>query len=117
MSKLYSAEQYDDTFCSKRLQNYEVPKCVWRATPKAAKNETEFIANERGHLMPGVNKGNSNPFGDYVGTWDQPKTIPGPYHLNKTSRTLKNVQKLHDQKVETSNFIENAREQQVNLLD
>lgn len=36
--------------------------------------------------MTGVGRSNGNPFGDYVGTWDLPKTIPGPYHLVKVRK-------------------------------
>lgn len=51
--------------------------------PNHRNDETAFIANDKGHLLTGVRRSNSNPFGDYVGTWDLPKTIPGPYHLIK----------------------------------
>ena len=35
------------------------------------------MSNERGHLLEGVPKSEKNPWGDFVGTWDLPKKIPG----------------------------------------
>ena len=56
--------------------------------PAARKNDILFIADRSGHLLPNVPRSNTNPFGDYVGTWDMPKTIPGPYHLVKVGQRL-----------------------------
>ena len=107
MSNSYSAGQYDSEFNPKRLQMHEVPKPAqsvskvnqeqsikdeekpklkkWifflNQTPRKKSTELTFIANEKGHLLPGTRKSDTNPFGDYVGTWDMPKKIPGPYHL------------------------------------
>lgn len=85
MSKYFSAGQYDQEFAPKRLQMYQVPKYLASKEPKLNKSIT-FIANERGHIQDGIQRGESNPFGDFVGTWDMPKTIPGPYHLVRVSR-------------------------------
>jgi hypothetical protein len=51
----------------------------------SGRNSLSFIADNKGHLLPGVEKSSQNPFGDYVGTWDLPKSIPGPYHLVKVA--------------------------------
>ena len=84
MAQYFSAGQYDQEFKAKRLQMYEVPKYVSSKEPRLTKSKT-FIANEKGHLYEGIRRGESNPFGDFVGTWDLPKTIPGPYHLVKVT--------------------------------
>lgn len=81
----FSAGQYDQEFAPQRLQMYQVPKYVSSKEPKLAKSKT-FIADEKGHLAEGVRRGHSNPFGDFVGTWDMPKTIPGPYNLVKVGK-------------------------------
>jgi hypothetical protein len=73
MSTNYSANQYNQEFSSKRLQMYEIPKPILAKEPKKRNAEITFISNERGHLQPGVARSTSNPFGDYVGTWDLPK--------------------------------------------
>jgi len=41
--------------------------------PPKRDSEITFISNEKGHLNPGVRRSETNPFGDYVGTWDLPK--------------------------------------------
>lgn len=84
MAKYFSAGQYDQEFAPKRLQMYQVPKYATSKEPKLKASNT-FIVNERGHLLDGIRREESNPFGDYVGTWDLPKTIPGPYHLVRVS--------------------------------
>lgn len=80
MALNYSAEQYDQEFSSKRMQMWEVPKAELSKRPNQ-KGNLKFISNEHGHLLPEVRRSNRNPFGDFVGTWDMPKTIPGPYQL------------------------------------
>ncbi|RNA28421.1 Flattop -like protein [Brachionus plicatilis] len=112
MSKIYSAGQYDQTFSPKRTQMYQLPKSELEQRPARRHDETTFIANDKGHLLTGVGKSNGNPFGDYVGTWDLPKSIPGPYHLVKTGRAQKNLELLHQKKINTDQSINEAKEQQ-----
>lgn len=81
MSTNYSANQYNQEFNSKRLQMYEIPKIELAKQPKKRNNEITCVANERGHLLPGCARSPTNPFGDFVGTWDLPKSIAGPYHI------------------------------------
>jgi hypothetical protein len=44
-------------------------KCLNFKNPKTSSGATEFIADNKGHLLGGTNRGDSNPFGDFVGTW------------------------------------------------
>ena len=81
MATNFSANQYNQEFSSKRLPMYEIPKVELAKSPKKRNTEITFIADEKGHLKPGVARSPSNPFGDFVGTWDLPKTIAGPYHI------------------------------------
>lgn len=73
MSTTYHCEQYNQEFSAKRLQNYEIPKPCLAKVPKQRQQEICTIANNKGHLNPGVPRSTTNPFGDYVGTWDLPK--------------------------------------------
>lgn len=66
-------------------------------------------------MLPTAKKGDSNPFGDYLGTWDLPKTIPGPVEINPTARSHKNLEKLIEKKKETQDAILKAQEAQVKL--
>ena len=45
--------------------------------PRTYQGCTQVIGTDRGHLMDGVSRSNKNPWGDFVGTWDLPKQIPG----------------------------------------
>lgn len=47
--------QYDHEFRAPKLCNWQVPK--WHpGRPIQRKNSTKIIANDRGHLIPGVPK-------------------------------------------------------------
>lgn len=85
MATNYSANQYDQEFSSKRLQMYEIPKKELSKNPSKRNKDITFVSDNKGHLLPGVAKSTGNPFGDYVGTWDLPKTIAGPYHIVEVS--------------------------------
>jgi len=76
-------------------------------------NTSSFVANNRGHLLPGIEKSKRSPFGEFVGTWDLPKTIPGPYHVHPMGRTEKNFNSLCAQRDQTIIEMENARVYQV----
>ncbi|XP_075699883.1 protein Flattop isoform X2 [Rhinoderma darwinii] len=47
---------------------------------------TQFISNDRGHLLPGVPRSKVNPWGTFIGTWDMPCKIP-PAKVSLTSRS------------------------------
>ncbi|CAG2065121.1 unnamed protein product [Timema podura] len=43
--------------------------------PRARRTTTRIIANDRGHLLPGIHRSDHTPWGRYLGTWDLPKRI------------------------------------------
>lgn len=86
MSTSFSANQYQDAFYSKKLQNWEKP-ATHTERPKSKTGGTPIIATDRGHLLNGVPKSGVNPWGDFVGTWDLPKNIPGNCTRVPTART------------------------------
>ena len=111
MSRNYSASHYEDSFIPKRLQMYQVPKepqpgviCYHQR-----KNKEGFVTNNQGHLLPGIERSKRPPFGEFIGTWDLPKTIPGPYHVHPMGRTEKNFQSLCAQRDQTVREMEQAR--------
>ncbi|XP_029994687.1 protein Flattop [Sphaeramia orbicularis] len=91
MSSGYSANQYDSAFKSQRLQNWCVSK-PFKERPTAHEGHTAFIANDRGHLLPGVvKKGSAWP--DFKGTWDLPARIPA-HRICPTARSVEGLNRL-----------------------
>ncbi|KAM3872157.1 protein Flattop [Diretmus argenteus] len=91
MSSGYSANQYESSFKSQRLQNWCVPK-HHKERPTALEGHTTFIANDRGHLLPGVvKKGSAWP--DFKGTWDLPARLPARC-INPTGRSVEGLSRL-----------------------
>ncbi|XP_075902076.1 protein Flattop [Nelusetta ayraudi] len=91
MSSGFSANQYDKAFKSQRLQNWCVAKS-FKERPTAQKGHTTFIANNKGHLLPGAaKKGSAWP--DFKGTWDFPNRIPA-HPINPTSRSAQGLGRL-----------------------
>lgn len=76
MAAHFSANQYEQAFDSKRLQNWQLPH-TYKERPSRFEGFTQIIANDRGHLLEGVPKSSENPWGKFVGTWDMPLKIPG----------------------------------------
>lgn len=74
MASNFSANQYEGAFCAKSLCNWEVPKW-FPQHPRRRTQETSFIANERGHLLPHVERPKSSPWGQFKGTWQLPDII------------------------------------------
>ncbi|XP_044130912.1 protein Flattop [Bufo gargarizans] len=85
MATYYSANQYDSAFSSTKLQNWNVPK-PYTERPSTHDGFTQFISDNRGHLLPGVPRSKTSPWGTYIGTWDMPSKIP-PTRVSLTSRT------------------------------
>ncbi|XP_072284587.1 protein Flattop [Pyxicephalus adspersus] len=85
MATHYSANQYQNAFDSSRLQNWTIPK-AYKERPSTHDGFTQFIANDRGHLLPGVPRAKASPWGTFLGTWDMPLKIP-PAKLSLTSRS------------------------------
>ncbi|KAM4570990.1 protein Flattop [Fundulus diaphanus] len=90
MSSSFSANQYDSAFKSQRLQNWCQTKPV-KERPRAHLGHTTFLADNRGHLLPGVKKGSAWP--DFKGTWDLPARIPA-HHINTTARSVNGLDRL-----------------------
>ncbi|XP_047217463.1 protein Flattop isoform X2 [Girardinichthys multiradiatus] len=90
MSSSFSANQYDSAFQSKRLQNWCEAKS-FKERPSKHVGHTSFVADSRGHLLPGVKKGSAWP--DFKGTWDLPSRIPA-HHINKTARSAEGLIRL-----------------------
>ncbi|XP_071842172.1 protein Flattop-like [Apostichopus japonicus] len=76
MASHFSANQYEKAFDSRRLQHWQLPKS-YKERPDSYEGFTQIIANDRGHLMEGVPKSARSPWGEFVGTWDMPRKIPG----------------------------------------
>ncbi|XP_002733227.1 protein Flattop-like [Saccoglossus kowalevskii] len=76
MATHFNANQYDDAFAANRLQNWTVPH-QYKERPSSLEGYTQIIANDRGHLLSGVPRSQSSPWGNFVGTWDMPRKIPG----------------------------------------
>uniref|UniRef100_A0A8D2J6A2 Protein Flattop n=1 Tax=Varanus komodoensis TaxID=61221 RepID=A0A8D2J6A2_VARKO len=78
--------QYEDAYVARKLQNWNLPR-VFKEHPSAHEGYTQFIANDRGHLLPSVPRSKASPWGTYLGTWDMPLKIP-PAKVNLTSRSV-----------------------------
>ena len=65
----YSANQYENAFAANRLQNYEIPS-KYKPHPTPRVGRTNIVANDRGHLLPGVPRSAQSPWGNFKGTWD-----------------------------------------------
>ncbi|XP_054465954.1 protein Flattop [Anoplopoma fimbria] len=88
---MYSANQYDGAFKSQRLQNWCEPK-HFKERPTEQEGHTTFIADNRGHLLPGVIK-RGKAWPDFKGTWDLPARIPAR-RINPTSRSAQGLNRL-----------------------
>uniref|UniRef100_A0A669CCR3 Protein Flattop n=1 Tax=Oreochromis niloticus TaxID=8128 RepID=A0A669CCR3_ORENI len=91
MSSSYSANQYDSAFKPHRLQNWCETK-HFRERPSALVGHTTFIADNRGHLLPGVGK-RGLAWPDFKGTWDLPARIPGQ-RINPTTRSVEGLNRV-----------------------
>uniref|UniRef100_A0A8C8SNU5 Protein Flattop n=1 Tax=Pelusios castaneus TaxID=367368 RepID=A0A8C8SNU5_9SAUR len=86
--------QYEDAFTARNLQNWTLPK-LSQERPSAREGYTQFIANDRGHLLPSVPRSKTSPWGTFMGTWEMPLKIP-PVKLNLTSRSAAAASRLTD---------------------
>ncbi|XP_050786932.1 protein Flattop [Gopherus flavomarginatus] len=94
MATNYKAGQYEDAFIAQNLQNWTLPK-LYKEHPSAREGYTQFIANDRGHLLPTVPRSKASPWGTFMGTWEMPLKIP-PAKLNLTSRSAAAASRLTD---------------------
>lgn len=74
MASNFSANQYEQAFSAKNLCNWQVPHWYPKYPIRRTIN-TEFIANENGHLLPHIKRPNSSPWGHFKGTWELPDII------------------------------------------
>ncbi|KAL0267190.1 UNVERIFIED_CONTAM: hypothetical protein PYX00_009537 [Menopon gallinae] len=72
MAYHFSANQFEDQYNARRLCNWEYPKW-YPERPRKRNKTTKIIADNHGHLLEGVKKGNA--WGNYLGTWDLPRRI------------------------------------------
>ncbi|XP_035015031.1 protein Flattop isoform X1 [Hippoglossus stenolepis] len=91
MSSNYSANQYESSFRTHRHNNWCETK-HFKQRPQAKTGNTTIIANDRGHLLPGVVKRGS-AWPDFKGTWDLPSRIPA-CHINPTGRSVEGLSRL-----------------------
>lgn len=74
MAANFSANQFEKEFKAKSLCNWEVPHW-YPKHPRHRIKTTKFIANDRGHLLPGIERPKSSPWGRYQNTWQLPSVI------------------------------------------
>ncbi|KAI8481287.1 PREDICTED: protein Flattop homolog [Branchiostoma belcheri] len=89
----FSANQYQNAFDPKRLQNWNVPSS-YKERPTKLEGFTQIVANNRGHLLPGVPRSATSPWGTFLGTWDMPKSIPPCPPTSLTARSSKAAEKI-----------------------
>uniref|UniRef100_A0A3Q2PCM4 Protein Flattop n=1 Tax=Fundulus heteroclitus TaxID=8078 RepID=A0A3Q2PCM4_FUNHE len=86
----FCLSKYDGAFKSQRLQNWCQTKPV-KEVVTGISSHTTFLADNRGHLLPGVKVGSAWP--DFKGTWDLPARIPA-HHINTTARSAEGLDRL-----------------------
>ncbi|CAH1389522.1 unnamed protein product [Nezara viridula] len=69
----YTLVEYEQSFRAPRLGNWEVDKWYPFVKPKARRGHTKVIADNRGHLLPGVPR--KAPWGHFKSTWQLPRKI------------------------------------------
>ncbi|XP_061697777.1 protein Flattop isoform X2 [Syngnathoides biaculeatus] len=60
--------------------------------PRTLRGSTKFVADNRGHLLPGMGKQGS-AWPNFKGTWDLPARIPAQ-RINPTSRSAEGLERL-----------------------
>ncbi|XP_029140981.1 protein Flattop [Protobothrops mucrosquamatus] len=86
MATHFSSGQYEDAYNPRNLQSWSLPK-VTKAHPSTREGFTQFVANDRGHLLPSIPRSKASPWGTYMTTWDMPLKIP-PAKVSLTSRSI-----------------------------
>lgn len=64
MSQYWRGHWTDDTFTSKRLRNWEVPKW-YPSLPSRHCVITKFITDDNGHILDDAKKDKHSPWGTY----------------------------------------------------
>ncbi|XP_039219589.1 protein Flattop [Crotalus tigris] len=86
MATHFSSGQYEDAYNPRNLRSWNLPK-VTKAHPSTREGFTQFVANDRGHLLPSIPRSKASPWGTYMTTWDMPLKIP-PAKVSLTSRSI-----------------------------
>lgn len=71
-----------------KWKNLQHTKELYDQHPRARSGQTTVIGTDRGHLMDGVERTDSNPWGNFVGTWDLPNKVPGNTAPIPTARSV-----------------------------
>lgn len=95
MATNFSANQYENAFVSKRIQNWELPS-NYRERPRSIKGSPKVIATDRGHLLPEY-RSNNGALSNFVGTWDLPKKLPGNRINVPTARSQEAIKRLQSE--------------------
>jgi hypothetical protein len=93
MSTHFSANQYENAFLPEKLDNWEVPQ-RYREMPRKMEGYTTVIGTDRGHIKGEAARSSENPWGNFVGTWDLPRKIPGNCAAVMTARSGNAQEKL-----------------------
>ncbi|XP_003389399.1 PREDICTED: protein Flattop homolog [Amphimedon queenslandica] len=72
MSTNFSCNQFESAYKSNRLQNYEIPR-QFKEYPSRRRGHTQFIANDKGHVLSEKWRSSVSPWGHFVGTWQAPR--------------------------------------------
>lgn len=64
MASNFSANQYDRAFSAKSLCNWQVPHW-YPKHPRKRTSTTQFISNDRGHLLSNVERPKSSSWGHF----------------------------------------------------
>ncbi|XP_044531787.1 protein Flattop [Gracilinanus agilis] len=92
MASNYSANQYNNSFKPRYLQNWCLAKEATKL-PEAHEGYTQIIANDRGHLLPSVPRSKTSPWGTFMSTWQMPLQIP-PARVTLTTRSATAANRL-----------------------
>ncbi|KAJ8034845.1 Protein Flattop-like [Holothuria leucospilota] len=83
--------------------------------PDSYEGFTQIVANDRGHLLEGVPRSKRSPWGEFVGTWDMPRQIPGNI-TTYVARGDPAITEIKTQRIVHEKFMENAKSPKKNLL-
>ncbi|CAH1955251.1 unnamed protein product [Acanthoscelides obtectus] len=111
MSRHYTAYQYEAAYRPQALRNWEVPKFHCNR-PISRHGRTSIIANSRGHLLPGVFRPSSSPWGSYLGTWEMPKYID-KHTAHILNGTIEGKEKVRKCKLRLSQLYQPKKEASV----
>jgi hypothetical protein len=113
MASSFSANQYNNAFVPKKIQNWEVPK-EHREDPRKPKGTSKIIADDNGYLLPEYKRSDTATWSNFVGTWDMPKKLPGTKIDIRTARDPIAYEKLQRDFKEAREVLSGRRKAQSN---